>query len=531
MSKLKELEEMLSKGKISRREFLIRSSALGLTAALSPALLGTPAHAQTPKKGGRLRQGLGECSTTDSLDPAVIPAAMPRNIDWQVRNNLVEIDHKGNAIPELAESWEATPDAAKWTFKLRKGVQFHNGKSLEAEDVIFSVNHHREKDSKSAIKGIVEQIKEMKADGKQTVIFTLEGGNADFPYILADYHLPIVPTGTAGAEWEKGIGTGGYILVSFEPGVRALTRRNPNYWKEGCAHFDEVETIGITDVTARTNALMTGQIDCMNQCDLKTVHLLKAKPDIQVIQVTAARHYTTAMLCDIPPYNNNDVRMALKHAIDREQILKAILRGYGSLGNDQPIGPSYRFHATPSELPQRKFDPDKAKFYLRKAGMEGHVFKLHAADAAFAGAVDTAVLYSEQAAKAGIKIEVVREPDDGYWSNVWIKKEWCMVYWNGRATEDGMFSISYAADSNWNDTHWKNEPFNKLLKTARAELNDAKRREMYVEMQRIASDDSGNIIPMFADIVDAASTKLKFGPIGAQFELDSSRNTERWWFA
>jgi peptide/nickel transport system substrate-binding protein len=94
-----------------------------------------------------------------------------------------------------------------------------------------------------------------------------------------------------------------------------------------------------------------------------------------------------------------------------------------------------------------------------------------------------------------------------------------------------MFSISYAADSNWNDTHWKNERFNKLLKTARAELNDAKRREMYVEMQCIASDDSGNIIPMFADIVDAASTKLKFGPIGAQFELDSSRNTERWWFA
>ena len=97
------------------------------------------------------------------------------------RNCLVEIDHQGNPIPELAESWEASKDAATWTFKLRQGVEFHNGKTMTAEDVIFSINHHRGEDSKSAAKGIVDQIKDIRADGKYRVIFELIGGNADFP--------------------------------------------------------------------------------------------------------------------------------------------------------------------------------------------------------------------------------------------------------------------------------------------------------------------------------------------------------------
>ena len=114
---------------------------------------------------------------------------------------------------------------------MRRDVEFHNGKALEAEDVIFSINHHRGKDSKSAAKGIVDPINDIKSDGKHTVVFTLKEGNADFPFIMSDYHLTIVPAGTTGADWEKGTGTGGYVLVSHEPGYNALTKRNPNYWK------------------------------------------------------------------------------------------------------------------------------------------------------------------------------------------------------------------------------------------------------------------------------------------------------------
>lgn len=529
MSRVKELENLFTRGKITRREFIARVSALGLAAAVSPALWYSPAQASKPKRGGRLRVGCTGGSTTDSMDPATLTSGMNLFVQWQARNNLVELDHKFSPVPELAESWEASPDATKWVFKLRKGVEFHNGKTMDSDDVIYSINHHRGKDSKSAAKGIVAPIKDVKTDGKDTVIFYMEGGNADFPYILADYHLTIFPAGTKGAEFEKGIGTGGYIKQSWEPGVRFFVKRNPNYWKEGRAHFDEVETLSITDINARTNALKTGQIDVMDRPELKTLRLLEKLPGIQVLKGPSLTHFSMPMLCDTAPYNNNDVRLGLKYAINREQALKTILQGYGILGNDHPISPLMKYYD--NDLPQRHYDPDKARYYLKKAGVLGHTFKLHTADAAFAGANDTALLFQENAAKAGIKIEVVREPDDGYWSNVWRKKPFSMCYWMGRATCDWMFSTEYAADASWNDMNWKNKRFNEILVKARGELDEKKRTDMYAEMQRIVRDDGGTIIVMFAQMITPATKKLKFENYATNIILDGGRLAERWWFA
>ncbi len=125
---------------------------------------------------------------------------------------------------------------------------------------------------------------------------------------------------------------------------------------------------------------------------------------------------------------------------------------------------------------------------------------LHVADAAFQGAVDAGLLYSEDAAKAGITLNIVREPNDGYWSNVWLVKPFCACYWGGRPTEDWMFSTAYAKGAPWNDTHWANEGFNELLVQARAELDNDKRRDMYHEMQALCRDDGGTVVPMFSKL-------------------------------
>ncbi|MEJ2024604.1 MAG: ABC transporter substrate-binding protein, partial [Deltaproteobacteria bacterium] len=319
MSKLGKLERMLTVGKISRREFLTRVSALSLATAISPSMLVTSAYAATPKKGGRLRIACTGGSTSDSLDPGKLTSQYNQVLNFQLRNCLVEIDSKSNAIPELAESWEPSSKADKWTFRLRKGVEFHNGKSFDANDVLYTINHHRGKDSKSGAKGLLDQVTDIKMDGKHTVVFTLKGGNADFPYVLADYHLTIFPDGTVGPEFEKGIGTGGYILKSWEPGVKSLAARNPNYWKKNRAHFDEVEMFSIVDTNARTNALKTGQIDVMDRPDLKTIHLLKRAKNIQIISTTSGSHSTMPMIAHIKPYDNNDVRLGLKYALDREE--------------------------------------------------------------------------------------------------------------------------------------------------------------------------------------------------------------------
>src|SRR5690606_24155168 len=127
----------------------------------------------------------------------------------------------------------------------------------------------------------------------------------------------------------------------------------------------------------------------------------------------------------------------------------------------------------------------KAKFYLKEAGLDSLSVKLSSADAAYAGAVNAAVLFQNSAKSAGINIEVNRVPNDGYWSDVWMKHPFSAVYWGGRPVEDAMLSTAYASGAAWNDTHWDYARFNELLVAARAELDAPQRREMYYEMQAI----------------------------------------------
>jgi peptide/nickel transport system substrate-binding protein len=530
MQNYEELQRLLSEGRIDRREFIKRAAALGLAAAIPGALLAEEARAAAPKRGGRLRQALRGGSTSDTLFGVLGGGDTHQvNVQWQILSNVTEVNADGEVVGELAESWEASDDATQWVFKLRKGVEFHNGKTLEAEDVIHSINVHRGEDTKSTGKGLVEAVEDIKADGKDTVIFKLKSGNADFPFVLSDYHFPIAPAGSTDADWEKGIGTGPFILTDWEPGVRAAVKRNPNYFKEGKPYFDEVETLNVIDVVARISAIQTGEIDVIDDPDLRTLHLLKKKPGLVVREVGGTKHYAFPMLMDSPPFDNLDVRLALKYAIDREAILQTLLRGHGYLGNDHPIAKNQRFFA--SELPQRRYDPDKAKFHLKQAGLSSLDVTLHAADI-FTGGVDAAVLFKEHAAKAGININVNRVSADGYWSEIWNVKPFVVSYWNGRATEDLMLTLAYSSKSAWNETHWKNERFDKLLVEARAELNTVKRREMYAEMQRILRDEGGLVCPVFANQVFVTTDKVQVpDKIGGNWGVDGYKNTERWSFA
>jgi len=528
MTKFDELTTLLGAGRISRRTFMVQAAALGASTALATSLASKAVQAATPKKGGHFRIGIGHGSTTDSLDPATFENAFTQFTGFGFRGHLTEVAASGDLVPDLAESWEATPDAATWTFKLRQGVEFHNGKTMEADDVVASVNHHLGEDSKSAAKAILEAITDIKADGKNTVTVKLREGNADFPFLMSDYHIAIMPAKDGGVDWQSGVGTGAYTMDSFEPGVRMELKKFANFYKSDRGHFDSCEALAIIDAAARTNALTTGDIDAMDRVDIKTVHLLKRRPGVRVEETSGTAHYTFAMRTDTPPFDNNDVRLALKYGLDREALLQTVLRGHGVVGNDHPIGRSNRYHA--DDLPQRVYDVDKAKFHLKKAGLTSLSVDLSAADAAFAGAVDAAVLYKEHAAKAGIEINVIREPNDGYWSNVWLKKPWCAVYWGGRPTEDWMFSTAYASGAAWNDSFWEHEKFNQLLLAARAELDESKRREMYVEMQRLVSDEGGVVVPMFNNYVFAMSDKVQHNEMGANWGLDGNKGMERWWF-
>lgn len=511
---------------ISRRSLLKTGVAAGVLSAT-----GLPLRAQA-KKGGRLRLGLAGANTSDSWDGRThSDSYMIMCAHGAVFDCLTEVGADGQLKGELAESWEASADAKTWTFKLRQGVTFHNGKAFGADDVIASLEMHTAEGAKSAAKPIVSAISEMKKINDHEIEMTLAAGNADFPFLLSDYHILMFPAGQIDEAISKGIGTGLYQVESFDPGVRFVGKRVASHYKgDDAGHFDEIEVIAINDSSARMNALMTGQVDAVNRVDVKTEALLKANPMVNILEVTGNQHYTFPMLTGTEPFNDMNVRKALKHGINREELVDKILQGHGKVANDHPIGPANQYYA--ADLEQNSYDPDKSKFHLKEAGLDSLDVDLSAANAAFSGAIDASQLYQASAKAGGININVVQEPDDGYWSNVWLKKSWCACYWSGRATEDWMFSTAYESGVPWNDSGWENARFQELLLSARAELDSAKRKEQYYEMQMLMSSEGGTVIPMYANYVDAHSSKLtNSGTTGNVFQMDSSRFMERWWFA
>lgn len=516
---------ILSNNGITRRGFVKGAAALGVAAAVSPFLIPNQVSAATPKKGGFFKIGYHAGNTNDTFDPRLMNGAETYFLNPIMRNGLFEIDYAGNAIPELVESYEVSDDLKTWVLDLRKGVEFHNGKSFEAEDVIYSLNIHRG-DTKSAAKSLLVPVKDIKADGKHRVIVELEGGNLDFNYVLTDFHYPIVPKGTDGPDWDKCVGTGGYILQRFEPGVKLQVKRNPNYWKSGRAHFDEVQVSIMIDSNSRATALKSGKIHYASQLDAKTAMLMKRDKNLQVLNIPSNDHYTMPMRADTSPYDKLDTSLALKYAIDREHIVKIVLNGFGTVGNDHPIGRGLKFYA--ADLPQRKYDPDKAKFHLKKAGLDGFTFDLSTMERK--GMTELALAFEEHAAKAGIKVHVIKKPADGYWSNVWMKDPFLVATWNGRPNVDTMFSAGWVEKSNWNECYWKNKRFNELLELARKEKDEKKRGEMYFEMQSICRDKAPDIVPAFFNHIMGASKNVGFDQVAGNAQDDGFRMVERWWF-
>ncbi len=528
MSKFEDLQRSFAQGRIDRREFIIRSSAMGLLFAVPAGLVAEQARADAPKRGGHMRVATVQGSTTDKLDPTQLTSGFTNFTFYSTMSQLTEVAPDGNLIPLLAESYEPIDNnPAKWLFTLRKGVEFHNGKTVTADDVIASITRHTGKDSASAMKSFVEQIETMSKDGDDKVIFHLKSPSVDWPFVLSASALSILPS-KDGKVTEFDKGSGAYMIEDFRPGISIKLKRNPNHFMPNAGYADTAELLVIADSTARQNALVTGSVDIIGDVEAKTAHLLAKSPGVTVSDVTSTQHYTFPMRTDLAPFDNLDVRLALKYAIDREKVLETILRGRGALGNDHPISPANRYFA--SDLEQRAYDPEKAKFHLKKAGMENLKVELTASDGLYSGAVDTVVLFAEHAKKAGIEITPKRAPDDGYWSDVWLKHPWCASYWSGRPTEDWMFTQGYAADSNWNETYWKNPRFNDVLKQARAELDDSKRREMYRELQMLVRDDGGSVIHLFANHISAHSDKVgQPAKIAGNWEFDGYKMIERWW--
>lgn len=498
------LLDQAARGKLDRRAFLGRAMAAGMTLVAANALYSGSAAAQEPKRGGHLKVGIGGGASTDSLDPATYSGSFNFLVGHSWGDTLIETHPEtGEAVANLAEAWEPSPDATVWRFKIRQGVKFHDGTPMTTADCVATLRRHADESSQSGAAGLLTSFTTIEEDGGDLVI-TLDAANADLPLILTDYHLMIQPKGGAEAPLAA-IGTGPYKLTDYQAGVRAAFEKNPDDWRDDRGFVDTFEMLAMNDATARVAALSSGQLDFVDMVDSKTVALLQRAPNIQILTSKGKGFYTFLMHCDTAPFDNNDLRMALKYAIDREAMLKQVLGGYGSVGNDFPVNAAYALF--PEGIEQRVYDPEKAKFHYEKSGHSGPI-ELRTSNAAFPGAVDAAVLFQQNAAAAGIQLDVRREPDDGYWTNVWNVQPFCASYWGGRPTQDSRYSTNYVSSAEWNDTRFKREDFDKLVLQARGELDTEIRKDLYRQIAMIQRDEGGCILPVFNDYINAGSKRL-----------------------
>ncbi len=508
---------MLTDGRLTRRELMQKMAAAGVAAGAMPSLIGGAAHAAQAKKGGKITLGVEAAQTKDSLDPTAYFSTANIMMGFTVYDLLVNRGPDLKPTPWLAESWGPGADASEWIFELRKDVTFHDGKPFSADDVIYSYTRHTKEGSESPAKGYMGQIAEMSKDGDHVVKFKLKAPNADFPVILSDTRVHITQNGYEDFQ-TTAPGTGPFKVKEFKAGSRYVFERNDDYWGSDGPWVDEIEFLGIGDITQRVNALLSGDINVLLELDPKAVDLVERNDRVDLVRTKSGAFINLALMMDREPTDNADVRLALKHAVDREQIVANVLKGYGSIGNDHPISPIDPYYC--DDIEQRTYDPDKARYHIKQAGLENTPIDFYASDVPGAGTLAACQVVQQSAAAAGISLNLIQPPADQYWSAVWIQKPLSASGWDMRPVPDLIFAIMLQSEAKWNESKYKDERFDKLLLEARAEVDFDKRKSMYCDMQRMVHDDGGHISLAFRDILDAKAANVQgvsphpSGPLG-----------------
>ena len=510
------IEDAIRRG-ATRRELLGMLMAAGMTAAVGGSVITAAgrAVAATPKKGGAVRFAWAQHGPSDTFDPILNTNSIDYARNRLTFNNLTRFKDDLSVEPELAEEFSSNADATEWTFKLRDGVTWHDGSKLTAEDVLYSMSRHLGEDSKSKAKVLFADVKEwVKVDGR-TVRAVLNAPNAEIPVILATFHFKIVKDGVT--DFQQPIGTGPFAVDEFSPGVRSLHSRFEDYWGPAGPYLDRVEVFGIPDSVARVNALISGDIQMAGNIDPKLMSQVEEAEGVEMFVVPSGACNDIVVRLDMEPGNNPDFVQGLKYLQRRDRVLQVVQKGHGSIGNDHAVGPAYGTDWCKEQV-VRPYDPDKAKFHLKKSGVT--TAKIDFAEVS-SGLTDVCLMLQRECAKVGVDLQLNRVPNDGYWSTTWLKAPMHVGSWNMRPSANIMMTIAYQSDAPWNESHWKNEHFDNLLKTARAELDPAKRYEMNCEMQKLVSDEAGTLIPTHNAYSDAIVSSLKglprvpLGPFGA----------------
>ena len=477
-------------------------------------VLGITACGDSTKSGGTLK--IGMLSDHVGFDPPLVVGMPDLYTVIHAYDVLVFRNPDMTKSGGLAESWETNDDASHWTFNLRKGVHFNSyengqivqGKEFKAEDVIFSMNRIFELES--PIVAALSKPVAMIAVDDYTVRMEFDGPNAPLLDGLVKYHVQMTPSNVDPELFDsQTFGTGPFIMTEHIISESTSFVKNPNYWNKPYPMVDEMVFVFLPSPEARAEALKAGIIDMIAGLDATSIPTLENHPDTAVLEAPSGGYMNLAMIVTEPPFDNILVRKAIQAATDRNAVVQAAQFGRGAIGYDHPITPTDPVFNEDCKPPD--YNPELAKSLLKEAGYPDGIDLTLYTSTAGASMVEMATVVKESFKPAGINIEIVVMPEDGYWAEGWMVKPFTTVWWGGRPPYEG-FSIVYKGGGSWNESFYVNDRVDALLEEAKsaASLEDQKR--IYGELQCIVVEEVPRVVVAFrpvtlgirSDVRDAA---------------------------
>lgn len=438
-----------------------------------------------------------------TMDPAFLNTDDDAYHLFAVYNRLFTLDRQMQVQPELAESASVSQDGLTWTIKLKSGVKFHDGKDFTAKDVVYTFKRLIDPATKSPAASTLSFLKSdgIKAVDDHTVTFTTDSPIANLPEQITVKYSLIVEDGAKSEDLKvHGMGTGPFAQQTFSPAeTKRVLVRNANYWKAGLPKAKCLEISVMTEEVPRTAALQSGAVDLILVTSAASVPQLQADKNIKLLESPAGTYYNFVMWMDQKPFDDLRVRQAMKAVVDRQAMVDTVLLGFGEPGNDNPVPPSWPAAFT-HEVQQR--DVEKAKKLLADAGYPNGIdLDLYTGEGS-PGLVKMAEAYAQMAADAGIRVNLIQNPADSYWTSIWNQKPFFQAAWSARTPSQAL-NYTFASDSPNNESRWKRPDYDAILAKARAELDDAKRAELYNQAQKMLTEEGSTIIPFFIKTVAA----------------------------
>ena len=486
------------------------------TTATTTATTGSPTETQSQSKnaalyGGHLRTSVSRKPNT--LNPIKHVNGAEYQVTGWLYSNLTRIDHNLKVHPDLATDWEANSDATQWTFNLRDNATFHhNGRQVVARDVKKTIETVQNPDVSSPGKGTIGPIESVEAVDDTTVRLNLSSPYADIPKKMAKQFVRILPADAIENNFDKiansDYGSGPFVLQEYKVGSQLTATAYDDYYMQdengnSLPFVNKVTQKIFPEATAEISAMGNKNVDLMWEAPPSQWSRVKSMGSVNSNRTSGGSFANVVMRSDKPPFNDNRVRKAFKFAVDKQAMLEGAQDGLGTIGQDTPISPAYEFY---KDLPQRKRNLDKAKSLLQEAGYgDGMELTLYAANSPEVR-VNTAVLLKEQLKPLGVTINIKQVSYDNYLSNVWKKAPFYVGYYGMRFTEDGILYLLLHSEGSWNEAHWSDKEFDKVIEQARQATNKQKRAKLYAKAQRILQDRGPFLIPFFQDEL-AASRK------------------------